>query len=199
MTGDAVPLHFTVEIDGNHMILALNGEIDLLSRPSLAELLNGAVDGTHPFVDVDLAEVSFINATSLRVLSQACRRGARRGVTLTVRRPSPYLVSLLRRLDSTTPLLGGHPPAVPSQVTPSDTPEARGRRADERDRRADERERQVGEREEHARDLQLLNEERGRLLDERQRSVRHHEQWEDIREDIANERESKLDQRERDC
>jgi anti-anti-sigma factor len=211
VTGGAggAPLHVTVDLDGDRAILVLSGEIDLCSRPSLAELLDAAMDGSCPGVELDLAKVSFINAAGLRVLCDAYHLGVRRGVALTVRRPSPHLVSLLRRVDPTAFPACGDVPACGDADSRSERDRQaderdrrageRDRRADERDRQADERDRRADERDESAEDVRLLNEERGRLLDERHLSVLRHQDWEDIREDLANERERRLDRREQDC
>ena len=217
--GGAAGLQASLRVNAGRALIALSGDIDRRSAPLLADLLHATVDGDVSSIDVDMAEVSFVDIAGLRVLSRAHRWGVQRGVALTLRRSSPGVVWLLE-ITGTAPLLLGDVTASAGRSYPS-PPESLGdsvvtdsrdsdgpagrpagerdRQADERDRLADERERQADERELVAEDRRRLDVERNRLLEERHQRVLAQQQWEDIREDVANEREQDLERRERDC
>ena len=85
--------------DGDGTSLRVGGEIDVFTAPSLAERLATAtaVPATH--VTVDLADVSFIDSTGLRVLIEADRAMRDRGGVLVLLRPS-HVVSRLLELTA---------------------------------------------------------------------------------------------------
>jgi anti-anti-sigma factor len=195
---DPAGLHAALHFGADRAVIALSGTIDCVSGPMLANLLDAVEDGSVPEVEVDMAQVDFIDIAGLRVLSRAHQLGVERGVLLAVRRPPPHLVWLLRFTGTTRLLAGGRTPDG-DETTFVDPIDVQARQADERDLRADERDRLADERDELAEDLRSLDAERSRLLDERQQSVLEHQRWEDIREEVANERERDLERRERDC
>ncbi len=81
-------LELAVDVDG---ALVLDGEIDGFTAPGLGERL--AADRS---VDViDLAAVTFIDSSGLRVLVQAHQERAEAGATLTLRSPSAAVQRLL--------------------------------------------------------------------------------------------------------
>ncbi len=75
--------------------VVVNGELDLVTAPRLEECLNGVVDSTDGDVVVDLANVTFIDSTGLRVLLVAHDRLAESDRTLAVGNPSVQVVRLL--------------------------------------------------------------------------------------------------------
>jgi anti-anti-sigma factor len=211
--GGPTGLQVSLRFGDDRATVAVSGDIDRLSGPMLANLLNAATDGSVPVVEVDVAQVGFIDIAGVRVLSRAQHLGVRRGVALTLGSPPSHFVWLLQ-ITGTTTLLPGHltAPGNDTDTTPADAadpsrPDGPGdivdldpgditgtrlRQADERDRKADERDRL-------AEDMRCLDVERGRLLDERLQRVLEQQRWEDIREDVANERERDLERREHDC
>jgi anti-sigma B factor antagonist len=70
----------------------LSGEIDAHTAPSLAAAMAGLPDGV---VRVDMAEVSFMDSSGLRVLMEAMTRARDRGGDLVVARPSPAVARLI--------------------------------------------------------------------------------------------------------
>lgn len=197
-SGDPAGLHAALHFGADRAVIALSGTIDCLNGPMLANLLDAVEDGSVPEVEVDMAQVDFIDIAGLRVLSRAHQRGVERGVLLAVRRPPPHLIWLLR-ITGTTTLLAVDRTWDGDEAAFVDPNGERDRQADERDQRADERDRLADERDELADDLRCLDAERSQLLDERQQSVLEQRRWEDIREEVANERERDLERRERDC
>jgi anti-anti-sigma factor len=111
----------------------VHGEIDLFERPGLVRALDGAVHARDA-VWVDLADVSFMDATGMHALADARRAAARRGARFALIAPAPSVCRLLpfwRDTDrfeirtSRTPLpiqdaSDGRVPAVGVEARPSD-------------------------------------------------------------------------------
>lgn len=89
-----------VEFVGNAVVLHVRGEVDIFSAPELRGLLLAMVDAGHDSVVVDLACVSFFDASGLGVIADGASRLRAGSGTLTLRSPSP----LVRRLLSITRL-----------------------------------------------------------------------------------------------
>jgi len=88
MSADESRLDLSVGPDG---ALTLDGEIDSFTAPSLAARLSD-----DPTIDVvDLAEVTFIDSSGLRVLLQTHHDRVSTGATLTLRAPSASVQRLL--------------------------------------------------------------------------------------------------------
>lgn len=69
-------------------IVTVSGEADLFTRPVLMEALVAAVAEPDGPVVVDLSQAVFIDAGSMRVLTQAAREVQDRGRTFVLRSPS---------------------------------------------------------------------------------------------------------------
>jgi anti-anti-sigma factor len=79
--------------------LALNGELDLATTPILEEALASEEHDSGPVVALDLAELSFVDASGLKAILNAHRRAVRAGrAGLALLNPS----SDIRRLLSLT-------------------------------------------------------------------------------------------------
>jgi anti-sigma B factor antagonist len=77
-----------VSEEGDRLILAVAGELDVGTAPVLRGRLVGLVaDGTRDLV-VDLADVSFIDSVGLGTLVGALKRLREEGGRMTVRSPS---------------------------------------------------------------------------------------------------------------
>jgi anti-anti-sigma factor len=187
-------LRARVRRGAERVTVVLTGDLDRLTGPLLADLVAGL--GEHPAncVDIDLAEVGFLDLGGVRALLRVHQHGAREGVAVQVLNPRYYVRWLLEVTGVAELLLADHHARVahadptPSRIRHRVEPEPdaaayewrlreRAVRADDRDRLADERE---------------------NLLDERQRRLTAHQQWEDIREELADQRERDLERRERD-
>jgi anti-anti-sigma factor len=82
------------------VLLALRGELDLASAPILEARLRAADVEEHSDVALDLTDLSFVDATGLKVILNAHRRASWRGGRVTLLNPS----SDIRRLLSLTAL-----------------------------------------------------------------------------------------------
>ena len=72
------------------------GELDIDTAPDLREQLRGVIDGNPgAAVQVDLADVSFMDSTGLAVLLFGLRRSTESGGSLCVLNASPRVQKLL--------------------------------------------------------------------------------------------------------
>lgn len=79
---------------GQAIVLALRGELDLATVPSLRDHLLEAVR-THQSVVLDLAGLTFLDSTGLGLLVSAVKRLSARNGTLVVAAPSPTVRRVL--------------------------------------------------------------------------------------------------------
>ena len=88
----------SVSFDTEPITVTVSGELDMLTAPSLQGTLNGLIeDGGHP-IELDLGEVTFIDARGARVVREAGARALHVGVSFAVRSAS---TSVRRTLDLT--------------------------------------------------------------------------------------------------
>jgi anti-sigma B factor antagonist len=81
MAGDAEQLSIVVERDGDRMMVRLHGEVDIATTPMLADRLN-QMNGDD--IVVDLAGLTFLDASGLGALADAGKRAERRGNRLEI-------------------------------------------------------------------------------------------------------------------
>lgn len=81
-----------IGLDGNALVLV--GEIDAHTAPDLAAHLD-PLPGTSGDVIVDLADVTFIDSSGLRVLVEAHHRSTAAERRFTLRSPSTAVIRLL--------------------------------------------------------------------------------------------------------
>ncbi len=93
--GDDKGFRLEVSFVGFEAVLALHGDIDMSSAPELGEYLDWAIDQGHRFVVLDLGDLDFIDASSLRVIGVVANRLLLSGGALSVRSPSPFFRRLL--------------------------------------------------------------------------------------------------------
>lgn len=180
--GARLHAHMQPCVDG--CIVALTGELDLVAAGSLVELFSAVLAGPGlDRVEVDVAQVSFLDLAGVRALLRAHELATEQGVLLCVRNPQPHIAWLLQATGAAEQLLT-HPDAEPvgaAALDVSASPRG-GSVTDERERRVDERERRAADRD-------LLDAERARWMQERARQLSEHERWQNVREDLANLRE----------
>src|SRR4051812_27634110 len=94
----------TESLGNGTRVLALRGELDVATMPSLDEALAVAVrtDGTPPLL-MDLSEVTFIDSTALMRLLAALRELNRRGGRMVLACSNPTVLRLFEvtRTDET--------------------------------------------------------------------------------------------------
>ncbi|MFE0511812.1 STAS domain-containing protein [Streptomyces sp. NPDC058964] len=88
--------HHTERTVGGTTVVALRGEIDLLTAPSLAARLEDLTAGPHPDLVLDLRSMAFIDCTGLGVLCRARNRAAARHGRLRLVTDSVRLRRILR-------------------------------------------------------------------------------------------------------
>lgn len=92
-----VPNQFQVDVrrNGQTVVVAVSGELDLASGPALEEELRGiSGDGTQ-LVVVDLRSLDFMDSTGLSILLQAHQRLASEGCEMSLVKGSAQVQRLL--------------------------------------------------------------------------------------------------------
>jgi anti-sigma B factor antagonist len=99
--------HFEVLVrpEGEFDVLTVAGEIDLASAPALHATLHGLLAHGRRRLQVDLGEVTFVDATCLTFLLTAIREVTAAGGSVVVVRHNPLLTRLLEATDLTDVVL----------------------------------------------------------------------------------------------
>jgi len=95
---DSVPgktFAVSVELAGSRVVLAVRGEVDLITAPELGAVVDSMIDRGHRLMTLDLAECGFMDASGLRVIAAAMARLGSTGDMLMVRSPSALVVRIL--------------------------------------------------------------------------------------------------------
>jgi anti-anti-sigma factor len=97
MIGDATDGGFEIRANfiGDEAVLELHGEVDLTTAPQLRVYLDEAIDQGQRFVVLDLAGMSFMDGSGLRVIASSARRLRLTGGSLSIRSPSAMVRRLL--------------------------------------------------------------------------------------------------------
>lgn len=96
MTGDTLGIHVTATDDGQAMLFALEGNLDIATSPSLrAALLESAEHDRHEII-VDLSRLEFLDSTGLGALIGARKRAAEHGGSLRLVAHEGQILRLLR-------------------------------------------------------------------------------------------------------
>ena len=77
--------------DDRGVVLALGGELDVVSAPELEQRLDEVLAEPHDRVMLDLNGLSFVDSAGVSVLIKAKQRAASDGRTLVLRRPTEQL------------------------------------------------------------------------------------------------------------
>lgn len=94
----------TIEQRDHAAYLRLYGEIDIATAPILERKLEAAESNGHAAIVVDLQQVTFMDASGLRVFLRAKQRAIRSGRTFSMT-GSPRRVMRVLRITGTTHLL----------------------------------------------------------------------------------------------
>jgi anti-sigma B factor antagonist len=77
--------------DDRGVVLALSGELDVVSAPQLEQLLSEVLAQPHARVMLDLNGLQFVDSAGVSVLIKAKQRAGAEGRTLVLRRPTEQL------------------------------------------------------------------------------------------------------------
>jgi len=100
---DQISFDIAVTWSSDRVVVAVSGEVDMLTAPALAGALHPFADGGPREVVLDAANLSFMDAAGLGVIAATGARLRGSGLTFAVRSPLPMV---LRLLDLTH--LGGY-------------------------------------------------------------------------------------------
>jgi anti-sigma B factor antagonist len=91
------PIHEDVQIQvtGTVALVQPTGELDMATAPALRTALEAAANLSVERLVVTLRDVSFLDSTGLGALVHGWRLASEKGVTLTVREPSPTVRRIL--------------------------------------------------------------------------------------------------------
>ena len=84
-----------------HVVVAVRGDVDIATAPTLRERLQEAVE-QHAAVVVDLVGVGFMDSTGLGVLVASYNRARARGGQLVVARPQRIVKNALKLVQVDT-------------------------------------------------------------------------------------------------
>ena len=85
----------TVGVGGGQAALSVRGDVDLLTAPTLAAALDVLVGHRHPRVVLDLAELTFMDASGMDVIADASARLVLSGGVLSIRSASAQTLRIL--------------------------------------------------------------------------------------------------------
>ncbi|MDR6976048.1 anti-anti-sigma factor [Streptomyces sp. 3330] len=123
-----------VRPDGDRVVVAVRGELDLDSADQLAQALGAALDAAVDGVDLDLGDVRFCDCSALNVMIGLRDQGLRQGKTVVLRAVAPAVERLLTLTG--TRMLFDAPRPRPRAHAADDGDGTRAGRADHRDARA---------------------------------------------------------------
>jgi len=97
-------------------VVHVSGELDLATVPALREALLSLITADHPFVVVDLTDVSFIDSTALSALTMAHKRLSDQGGEMRLVMTNPVIreVFEITALDDVLSIYGTVDDAVSS-------------------------------------------------------------------------------------
>ena len=85
----------TTLYSGRQVVVALRGEVDMLTAPTFACVLDALFDAGRRDIVVDVAELDFMDASGLRAIGPMSNRLHDGGGVLTIRSPSPIVRRIL--------------------------------------------------------------------------------------------------------
>jgi anti-anti-sigma factor len=92
-------------------VVSLDGDLDMATAPMLADAVERVMaDAPVAELQVDLAQVRFLDSSGVRALLQARRAAAERGAAFMVSRPGELVAQVLR-IAAVDHLLGVEPPS----------------------------------------------------------------------------------------
>ena len=89
------PLSVRKTTDGGQTVIEVTGEVDAASADVLRNAVFEVIDAGEPRVVTDMAQVSFMDSSGLRVLIAGYKAAEQAGGALVVRNPSDVVTRLL--------------------------------------------------------------------------------------------------------
>jgi anti-sigma B factor antagonist len=96
MTGDTLGIQVTATDNGQAMLFALDGNLDVATSPSLRAALLERAEHDHHEIIVDLSRLEFLDSTGLGALIGARKRAAEHGGSLRLVAHEGQILRLLR-------------------------------------------------------------------------------------------------------
>ncbi|MEV6599921.1 STAS domain-containing protein [Actinoplanes sp. NPDC051346] len=110
-----MPFDCTIERDGDTIVVAPEGDVDVDNAAVLRQVLHQVVDRRDcARLDVDMSAVTFLDSSGLGMLVAAHRAANARGITLTVRKPGPMVRMVLEVTNLHQVLTDEEPDAAPA-------------------------------------------------------------------------------------
>jgi anti-sigma B factor antagonist len=82
---------FAIDVRADGAVLVLRGELDMAGAPRLESALEAAVAARHQSITLDLAQLAFIDGSSVGLIARVRRRLHERGAELLLRNPQPQI------------------------------------------------------------------------------------------------------------
>ena len=95
----SAPFEMSVEFDADQTILRVRGDVDLLTAPTLRAALNAVADHSHADIVLELAGLTFMDASGLGVIADISTRLATSSRVLIVR-SAPSMTRRILETDS---------------------------------------------------------------------------------------------------
>ena len=92
----STPLRIQIESGPAYACLKLEGELDIYTAPDLAEAIEKLEAAVPSLLIIDLADLTFVDATGLHILLEAHKRARNRRSCLFLLRPRPMVQRVLQ-------------------------------------------------------------------------------------------------------
>ena len=97
MPSDSIDAQITVEVatEGDQTVITVGGEVDAASADGVRNRILEVIEGGARKLAIDMADVTFMDSSGLRVLIAGYKAAESSGGTLEVRNPSDVVMRLL--------------------------------------------------------------------------------------------------------
>jgi anti-sigma B factor antagonist len=91
-----VDLGLSTRVAGDNLVIAVSGELDVFTAPTLDDLLAESIEAGSTNLIVDLTEVTFLDSTGLGSMVKGLKRARERGGSLRVVASSDRIVKVFK-------------------------------------------------------------------------------------------------------
>ncbi|WP_369077361.1 STAS domain-containing protein [Paractinoplanes pyxinae] len=108
----STPLFVAVKShNGAKLVVAVRGEVDMASAPHLHVVVLKMIEAHQVrHIDIDAAEMTFLDATGMTALIALYRHAEQHGITIRMENVHPFVLHVLRIVDLVDYLGIGEPP-----------------------------------------------------------------------------------------